>query len=175
MVTIGDVLAVVGIVVATVLSLWALVLAVALLFQTRAERARARIECSPGRVTLRGALMALVLGVLVAALLNHPSGLLKMVGWVVYLLLLVVGAVGFSGLAALVAQRLARMEPSLTPYAALSRGALLCVLTTLVPVLGWFVVAPLMGFASLGAGVEALFFRTPAVASSASANSSASS
>ncbi|MCS6948920.1 MAG: hypothetical protein RMM06_00105 [Armatimonadota bacterium] len=175
MVTIGDVLAVIGVVVATVLSLWALTLAVALLFRTRAERARTRIECSPGKVTLRGALMALVLGVLVAALLNHPNGLLKLVGWVVYLFLLVVGAVGFSGLVALVAQRLAQIEPSFTPYAALSRGALLCVLTTLVPILGWFVVAPLIGFASLGAGVEAIFSRTPALAPSASANSSTSS
>lgn len=175
MVTIGDVLAVIGIVVATVLSLWALVLATALLFQARAERARARIERSPGKVTLRGALMALVLGVLVAALLNHPNGLLKLIGWVVYLLLLVVGAVGFSGLAALVAQRLAQMEPSLTPYAALSRGALLCVLTTLVPILGWFVAAPLIGFASLGAGAEALFSRAATIASPTPANPGASS
>ncbi|MCS6951152.1 MAG: hypothetical protein RMM06_11945, partial [Armatimonadota bacterium] len=91
----------------------------------------------------------------------------------VYLFLLVVGAVGFSGLVTLVAQRLAQIEPSLTPYAALSRSALLCVLTTLVPILGWFVVAPLMAFASLGAGVEAVLSRAPAIAPSAPANSGA--
>ncbi len=175
MVTIGDVLAVVGVITATVLSLWALVLAMVLLFGKRTESACARIERFPGKVTLRGALVAVVLGLVVAALLNHPNGLFKLVGWVVYLLLLAAGAIGFSGLASLVAQRLTQVEPSLTPLAALSRAALLCVLATLVPFLGWFVVAPLMGFASLGAGLEALFARSRAIAPSVPAGSGASS
>jgi Na+/proline symporter len=170
MVTIGDVLAVIGTVVATVVSMWAMVIAVSVLFGERTARARERIEQSPGKVTLLGGFIVLVLGIIVAALLNHPNGLLKLVGWVIYLLLLLTGAVGFSGLAALVAQRLKKMEPSLTPYGALSRGALFCVLATLVPLLGWFVVGPLMGFASVGAGVEALFTRSQALAPSPPAN-----
>ncbi|MCS6829906.1 MAG: hypothetical protein RMM08_04330 [Armatimonadota bacterium] len=174
MTTIGDVLAVIGIVAATVLSLWALVIAVSVLFGDRVMRARNRLERSPGKATLLGGGIAIVLGVVVAALLNHPAPPFKLIGWVIYLLLLVVGAVGFSGLATLVAQRLARLEPSLTPYGALSRGALLCVLAGLVPVLGWFVVSPLMGFASLGAGVEAIFTRAGAMAPSQSANTVAS-
>lgn len=174
MVTIGDVMAVIAIVVAVVLSLWALVIAVSVLFGERTARARERLEHSPGKVTLLGAVIALVLGILVAALLNQPHGFLKLVGWLIYLLLLIAGAIGFSGLSALVAQRLTRLEPSLTPYGALSRGALFCVLATLVPILGWFVVGPLMSFASLGAGVEAIFARAPAIAPSQPANTTAS-
>jgi len=174
MATIGDVLAVIGIVVATIVSLWALVIAVSVLFGERTARARERIEHSPGKVTLLGAVIALVLGIIVAALLNQPNGLLKLVGWIMYLLLLLTAAVGFSGLAALVAQRLKQLEPSLTPYGALSRGALFCVLATLVPILGWFVVGPLIGFASVGAGVEALFTRSPALAPSQPANTTVS-
>ncbi len=173
MVTIGDVLAVVGIVVASVLSLWALVMAMSLLFSERTAIARARIEHSPGKVTLLGAVIALVLGIVVAGLLNQPNGFLKLVGWIIYLLLLVVGAIGFSGLSRLVAERLSRIEPSLTPYAALSRGALFCVLATFVPILGWFLVGPLMGFASVGAGIEALWARSPALAPSQPANTTA--
>ena len=164
MVTIGDVLAVIGSVIALVVSLWALVIAVSVLFGERTARARERLEQSPRKVTVLGAAIAMVLGVLVAALLHQPNGFLKLVGWVIWLLWLIAVAIGFSGLSALVGQRLTRLEPSLTPYGALSRGALFCILATLVPILGWFVVAPLMSFASLGAGVEAVFARVPAVA-----------
>jgi len=174
MTTIGDVLAVIGIVVATVLSLWALVMAVTLLFGERTGRARERLEHSPGKVTLLGAVIALVLGIVVVALLNQPAPPLKLVGWIIHLLMLVVGAIGFSGLAGLVAQRLTKLEPALSPYGALSRGALFCVLATLVPILGWFVVGPLMGFASIGAGIEAIFVRAPAVAPSQPANTTVS-
>lgn len=174
MTTIGDVLAVVGIVVVTVLSLWALVMALSVLFGERTARARERLEHSPGKVTLLGAVMALVVGIIVAALLNQPAPPLKLIGWIIYLLILVIASIGFSGLATLVAQRLNQLEPSLTPYGALSRGALFCVLATLVPILGWFVVAPLMGFASVGAGMEAIFARAPAVAPSQPANTTAS-
>lgn len=118
--------------------------------------------------------MALVVGIIVAALLNQPAPPLKLIGWIIYLLILVIASIGFSGLATLVAQRLNQLEPSLTPYGALSRGALFCVLATLVPILGWFVVAPLMGFASVGAGMEAIFARAPAVAPSQPANTTAS-
>ncbi|GIV17937.1 MAG: hypothetical protein KatS3mg022_3372 [Armatimonadota bacterium] len=174
MTTIGDVLAVIGIIVVTVLSLWALVMATSILFRERTARAREQLEHSPGKVILLGAAVGLVLGVIIVALINQPAPALKLVGWIIYLLMLVAGAVGFSGLATLVAHRLAKLEPALTPYSALSRGALLCVLATLVPILGWFVVGPLMGFASLGAGVEALFARPHAVAPSQPANTSAS-
>lgn len=159
MVTIGDVLAVIGAILVSVLSLWAMVIALSLLFVERTQRAQRRLERAPGKVTLFGAVTAVVVGGLIVALLNHPHGALKLVGWVMYLALLVITAFGFSGLAGLVAQRLAQLEPSLTPYGALSRGAMLCVLATLVPLVGWFVVGPLTLFASVGAGLGALFAR----------------
>ncbi|MGC8783890.1 MAG: hypothetical protein ACP5RN_05840, partial [Armatimonadota bacterium] len=144
------------------------------LFGERTARARERLEHSPVKVTLLGAGIGLVLGFLVVALINHPIPWLKLVGWMIYLLMLVAAAIGFSGIATLVAHRLAALEPALTPYSALSRGALFCVLATLVPILGWFVVGPLMTFASIGAGVEALFTRSHAVAPSQPANTAAS-
>jgi len=163
MVTIGDVLAVIGFLTATVLSVWALVMAVSTLFRERTMRARVRMEKAPGKVTLLGAVLTLVVGATAAALLNHPVPLLKLVGWIFYLLLLTAGAIGFSGLAKLVAERLLQIEPSLTPYGALSRATLFCVLAALTPILGWFVVGPLIGFASLGAGTHALLKRAPAL------------
>lgn len=173
MTTIGDVLAVIGVVVTVVVSTWALVMTVSMLFGGRATRAQARMEQAPVRTILLGAVMTLVLGFIVAALLNQPNPLGKLIGWVIYLLMLVVTAIGLSGLAGLLARRLAQMEPSLSPYGTLSRAAFICVIAMLLPIFGWFVVAPLTLFVSLGAGTLATLERTPAVAPSQPTNATA--
>lgn len=173
MTTIGDVLAVIGVVVTVVVSTWALVMTVSMLFGGRTMRAQARLEQAPWKTILLGAVMALVLGFIVVALLNQPNPLGKLIGWVIYLLMLVVMAIGLSGLAGLLARHLAQMEPSLSPYGALSRSAFLCVVATLLPILGWFVVAPLTLFVSLGAGAQAVLERTPPVAPSQPTNATA--
>lgn len=164
MTTIGDVLAVIGVVVTVVVSTWALVLTVSILFGRRTMRAQARVEQAPVKTILLGAAMTLILGFIVVALLNQPNPLGKLIGWVIYLLMLVVTAIGLSGLAGLLARHLAQMEPSLSPYGALSRAAFICVVAMLLPIFGWFVVAPLTLFVSLGAGTLATLERTPAVA-----------
>lgn len=173
MTTIGDVLAVIGIVAVVVLSTWALVITVSILFGRRTVRAQARIEQAPVRTVLLGAVIALILGFIVVALLQQPNPLGKLIGWTVYLLMLVAAAIGLSGLAGLLAQHLAQMEPSLSPYGALSRAAFLCVVAMLLPILGWFVAAPLTLFASLGAGTQAILERAPAVAPSQPTNATA--
>lgn len=166
LVTGGDLQAFITFAVATVLSLWALAIAVSSLFGERTARARERLEQSPVKVILLGAVIALVLGIVSEGMLSEPEGFLNLVGLIIQLLLLILVAIGFSGLSALVAQRLTKLDPMLTPYGALSRGALFCILATLVPVLGWFVIGPLIISASLGAGVKAVFSRAPAKASS---------
>lgn len=173
MTTIGDVLAVIGIVAVVVLSTWALVITVSILFSKRTVRAQARIEQTPVKTILLGAAITLILGFIVVALLQQPAPPGKLLGWVIYLLMLVAVAIGLSGLAGLLAQHLVQMEPSLSPYGALSRAAFLCVVAMLLPILGWFVVAPLTLFASLGAGTQAILERAPAVAPSQPTNATA--
>lgn len=162
MTTIGDVLAVVGIVITVVVSLWALVIVVSVLFSKRVQRAQTRMEQAPVKTLLLGAAMSLILGIIVAALLNQPNPLGKLIGWIIYSLMLIAAAIGLSGLAGLLARRLTALEPSLSPYGALSRGAVICVVAGMLPVFGWFVVAPLTLFASLGAGTQAILERKPA-------------
>jgi hypothetical protein len=56
----------------------------------------------------------------------------------------------------LLADRVLEHEPKISPYAALMRGAALVVVPGLLPVLGWFLVAPVMLFVGLGASTKAL-------------------
>lgn len=173
MTTIGDVLAVIGIVVTVVVSTWALVITVSILFGGRTARAQARVEQAPVKTILLGAVMTAILGFIVAVLLNQPNPLGKLIGWVIYLLMLVVTAIGLSGLVGLLARQLTQMEPSLSPYGALSRAALICVIATLLPIFGWFVVTPMTLFVSLGAGTQAILERAPTVTPSQTTNATA--
>jgi hypothetical protein len=59
------------------------------------------------------------------------------------------------------AGRVQEHEPRLSPYAALMRGAALVVVPGLLPVFGWFIIAPAMLFVGVGAGTKALHIVPP--------------
>jgi len=140
-------------------SLWALLVAAALVFAKRAARAQARLETQPLKTFGGGLLVAVTAGVIGIGLVSQPSGLLKLFGWVVLLGLLALSALGGGGLALLVGARIRETSPRLTPFAALGRATGLLVAATWTPILGWFVVLPLGLVAALGAGVQATFAR----------------
>jgi hypothetical protein len=56
----------------------------------------------------------------------------------------------------LASRRIRALDASISPFSALSRGAALVVLPSLLPVLGWFLVGPLLFFVGLGAGIRSL-------------------
>lgn len=157
--TIGDVLALIAGVVSVCVSVWALLMGTALLFTRRTAAARTRLENHPLRALGIGALIVAVGGVGGVVLLNQPNGLLKLFGWALLLGLLAVSALGGGGLVLLASDRVRGMEPRFSAFAALGRGAGLLVVAGLVPLLGWFLIAPLMLVASLGAGCQALLRR----------------
>ena len=157
--TIGDVLAMTGFVTLLCVSLWALLVGGTLLFARRAETARMSLEATPWRAMGSGVLLVAIGGVGGVALINQPNGLLKLFGWVMLLGLLALGALGGTGVASLAGQRVRKWEPQLSPFAALRHGALLIVVAVVTPLLGWFLVAPLLLLSSLGAGYHAIFHR----------------
>ena len=79
-ITIGDALAVVGGLFGVCLSLWALVMATAMLFGARAERAEGALA-RPWRCFFIGLAVALTLGVLAVALVAQPLPLAKLLGF----------------------------------------------------------------------------------------------
>jgi len=155
MVTIGDVLAVVAILVGVGVTAWALMVSCGLLFPHKVDRARVAAELSPGKNMLFG-LAVLIPGFLGVAALGVPNPVVKLVGWLLILGVLGVGAVGTAGLGHLAGRRLAEMWPEVGEYPAFVRGCAFLVTASMLPALGWFAFGPALLLIGLGAGSKAL-------------------
>lgn len=144
--TIGDILGIIAGVTTICLSTWALLLSGTLLFARRAAAAQAHLETAPLRVLGVGVIFVALIGTGGFALLNQPNGLMKLLGWALLM-------------ARLAGERVSRLDARFSTFGALTRGTGLLVIAGVVPLLGWFIVTPLMIIVSLGAGFHALFSR----------------
>lgn len=155
--TSGDIQAYIAVILALLVTLWGAIVTIALLFTEKTTRAAMLIEQQPGRcigIGLIPAVAGIVLGV---TLLNRgPLGLL---GWVMLAGVLLLASVGSAGLARVVAARAQAMSPTQSPLLGLARGAGLLVLSGALPGLGWFLLFPLQVFASVGAGIQAVWWK----------------
>ncbi len=156
--TIGDVLAVVGFISGVCLSLWMLLIGVALLFESKADAARRVLENEAGGAFGLGIVLLLPLGFAAIALINGP-GILKAFGFVLIAVLLATSLMGGAGLALLVGARKEAKAPDISSFSALSGGAGIMSVAWLFPVLGWFLVAPVSIITGLGAGAKVLWKR----------------
>ena len=160
--TIGDVLAWIGGIGALCASAWALYVAVALLFVQRSNQAADAIMTSPWKHGFLGFIVTIVLAPVGIVMIQNPFPLTRLFGLVTLLALLALAAIGGAGVALIAAQRIRALDPGVSPFGALCRGAGLVVVPCLVPLLGWFLLAPSIFFVGLGAGVRTL--KAPQVA-----------
>jgi hypothetical protein len=160
--TIGDVLAATAGIVTACISLWAALLVTLVLFSARTREVADRIERQPWRCAGTGALVLFSAGFVTIILLNQPSGLFKLIGWLSLAFLLALATFGSAGLSRIVAARIAATDARVPPFRASGYGAGLLVATGLLPVLGWLIlVASLL--TSLGAGILILARRKRAI------------
>lgn len=159
MTTIGDSFSIVAILIGFGFTTWAMILAANLLFNNRASVARDKYQARPWQGFGLGVLIALTLGTMSVIISAIPLPIMKLVGMTGILTLLAVSSLGSAGLCQLIAQRIRTLEPSLSPYAALTRAAMLVVVASLFPILGWFLVGPVLLLTSLGIGAQSLLAR----------------
>lgn len=159
MVTIGDVFSVVAAVLAICASAWAFMLTTTLLFPTKTQSARTAIEARPWKAFLTGFGLLLTLGWFSLALVASVNPGAKLLGTILALALLSIAAVGGGGLAQLIGERLRPMDPALSAYGAVGRGAGIIVAAGLLPLIGWWVFVPIVLAVSLGSGVAVVFAR----------------
>lgn len=162
-ITIGDSLAVVATLVGVGLSLWALLVALSLLFEDRAKAAQAVVSSSPWKPLLLGAMLVLTLGVLFLALAGSVVPPVKLAGIIGLLWMLSQAAIGATGLARFAADRVRQMDPECSPYRAVVRGTGFLVIAGFLPFLGWFAFTPLVLCTALGSSVLAMFRRESVV------------
>ena len=157
--TIGDVLTVVGFVFGILVSVWALLVVVGLLFPKKAEYASRQIETRPWGNFITGVVAYAVAAFATIVLLNIHNPLFTLLGWGVAVFFIAIMVVGGGGFAMLAANRIKALDPRRSTYRGLERGALLLVVSCgLLPVIGWFAFTPVVMLISLGAGTRAVFF-----------------
>lgn len=156
----GDVLAVVSFVALTALALLCAMALSALLFPVRTSRAAKEIESHPWKCALVGLFLGapIVTVGLVLYQVAHP--LVRLLGVFVSLVLVLVAAAGSGGFARLVGDRL-RARGGLSEAGGIIGGSVMVIGTSLLPLAGWFLLAPLILVISLGAGFRTLPSKRP--------------
>ena len=147
--TIGDILAVIAFIFAVGATWAATILLASLAFPERARWAQERIVASPGASLGRGLGVLLVLGLLALVFGNLP-GPARLVSGALWASLGALAAVGSAGIARLLGERIQGVGSHMTPFATLTRGTVLYVAAGFLPIIGWFLVAPLALLLSLG-------------------------
>ena len=154
MVTIGDVFAVVSALLGIGVTAWALMVSCGLLFPQKVDRARLSAAQSPWKNMLLG-VVVLIPGLVGVPLLGGMP-LAKLLGWVLILSVLSIGALGAAGLGHLAGKSLSRMSPEVAEYPAFVRGCAFIVTASMLPVLGWFAFGPAALLIALGSGARAI-------------------
>ncbi len=157
----GDVFAVVALLVGLGIALPGLLLAWSLLLPSTVDRARQRLERTPFKCFALGLLWLCAGALPIAILLSLKVGGLQFIGYAGIVGLWLCSSIGASGLAALMGERLRGSGVNVSAPGALLRGAIALELAEAFPFIGWFVVIPLSWICSLGAAGFALLHWMP--------------
>jgi hypothetical protein len=158
MVTIGDVLGIVAILCGLGVTAWALMVSCGLLFPQKVEFARQTAQNSPWENLLKG-ILVLIPGIIGVIMLG-AAGPGKLLGSILVLAVLSIGAIGTAGLGHLAGRSMHRMSEGMPEYPAFVRGCAFLVTASMLPILGWLVFAPVVLLIGLGSGARAIMAHT---------------
>ncbi len=137
-----------------------LLLALSLLLPDTVARAQERAARTPGKSFVFGAFVLLITGVPIVFLFSHP-GPLQMLGYIGTFLLIAVTYIGAAGISALMGERLRGAGIQASSPGALLRGAVALEFAMIFPIIGWFIILPIIAILSLGVAAFALLHWTP--------------
>lgn len=134
------------------------------LIPQRAERARQILQEKPGRAFIIGLVNLLFFGVL-AAVFSQGGDVGGLLGLIILLTLLGLATIGLVGLLLLLRHRFypPHEETNHSLLAVTVRSSAILMAGLLAPVVGWFILTPMLLILGLGAGIMALarFGRSP--------------
>jgi hypothetical protein len=162
MVTIGDVFSIVATLAGLALTLWSFIIMCALLFPAKVEAARSAVSLRPGSTFALG-MAALTYGVFCLVFTNIPNPGAKLIGLVGLASYFGLVAVGAAGIAKLGSERIMSLSTETTShFRAFAQSSAYIVIAGMLPVLGWFLFAPLFMVVAGGAGLKAVMQRASA-------------
>jgi len=159
----GDVFAVVAVLVGLFLTGYALVFALGLLFQNAADEMSAQITDRPFATGLKGALTGVFSTIFFLVIAQIPLPLTKLMGSLGVMVILMMSMLGWSAIARIMSRRLTDMDPGMGAQVAWSRAVMILMGAALFPFIGWMVVAPALAFVGFGASLSLLKSRKPEI------------
>lgn len=147
----GAVFAFFGALLAIGLALPGLLLAWSLWLPDTVARSSLRLRQTPGRCFGLGAAWLGLSLIPILVLLNLPNGVLQFLGWVGIFVLLTLASLGAAGMATVMGERLRGQGTDRSAPLSLLGGALALELAAVFPIVGWFILTPLIATVSLGA------------------------
>jgi hypothetical protein len=147
-VVIGFVWLVIGyVLMQTSIQVWA-----ALMLPNPVERAQQRIQRRPYASFFIGLAFG-VAGAVIASFFLRAAGPWTLIGYALMAPVFASGVVGGGAFTRILAERIKPHQKNESGITALVGGAFLTTAATLLPVIGWFMFLPLIGFMSIGAGL----------------------
>ncbi len=157
MTTIGDSFSIIALLLGIGFTTWAIMILSSLLFQERSRQAKNLYETRPFIGFILGLVFLLTEGTISIIIVNLPNPVMKFIGFIGLAIPVAISAVGSSGLCKLVSERIRSLDANISEFAALNRAALLIAVAWFFPLLGWFILAPLLFIVSLGIGLKTMF------------------
>lgn len=143
------------------ISLPALLVALNLLLPAATNRVTLRLARTPGKSFFLGVPIAVAFLLWIAITSQINFGPIQATAFLGALVGMGLGTFGAAGMARLIGQRLKPRSGARSEIGHLVRGAVVFELACLFPIVGWFLFAPLVGTAVLGAAVFALLGWVP--------------
>ncbi|MCB0824996.1 MAG: hypothetical protein KDC26_02295 [Armatimonadetes bacterium] len=150
MTTLGDVFLILGGLFAIGIACWAALVLSAIAFPNRAAKGAHALSNKTGGTFFLGFMVfapATFIGLVLASL---PSPAAKILGFLIFLALLLVALLGAGGMVRFVSEKLKASAGDVSQYGSVTRASGLLVAACNIPFLGWFLLAPLMVIGSVG-------------------------
>ena len=159
--TIGDSFSVVATLGGIAVTAWSFNVTCALLFPDKVESARIAVSTRMSSVIGKG-FLSLLVGVASFLVIQIPNGLFKLLGTIMLAAYFALVAVGISGIAKLAAERMQSLKQGQSNlFDSFAKASMYLVLAAMLPVLGWFLLAPLLVLFGGGAGLIAILKPAP--------------
>ena len=160
MLVFGDVVASLAILFGSAAAAWGAMLLAALLFPNKSAQAARKLESEPWKCFSVGLGGLIFLSIPILIFLNLPNPAVKTLGFVLLCAVLCFAGTGTAGIMHLIAGRIISAGGSEKGYGAMTRAGLIIVGSMLMPIFGWFFLAPLALIMGMGAAMTTLITRT---------------
>lgn len=153
--TIGDILAVIASIVLVAMSWGATLVTASLLFSDKINIAEKALREQRRYCLGRGLLTFSLIG-FIAFIIWQGPGIFKLIALGLWGYLFLLAVIGSSAAVRIMDGRISNIGADLSPFNRLVKATSLYVLTGFVPLIGWFIVTPVLAILSIGAGTVAM-------------------